>query len=375
MNDRNQATKPNAIQKLISRLKGQPPLAPEVDYSFELDCLKMRKDASTGKYFLMCIYSNRFRDIDKGSAPLHGGEILADAAHQEFMEFLDANPSEAPELWSLHVPGTQRKNRAHWWAYDGAFAYAEFVLEEDEARGIAQFAKQVTPGLSHGFHILKYDFENAVIEKYRTNEISILPLDWAANPWTSVEMIRKELEMGKFPKEKRELLVTLHGEDFAVELEEKSMTTDAVLTAAGVDTKALAAINAKQNEEVEVEIELDETGIVEALQALEQTLGGDIKALATAFKAMAVKIEEHDALLAEVIEEVEDEEEAVQAAAPLGLLASFRPKSVIGNLSAEIPATDPLKKKQPKQAAAASKHMLAGLVDGLYVNGEGSNVH
>lgn len=131
------------LQNLIEKSDSDPLV-------FTKGCLSMRK-GDDGDYYLMCQFSNRWRDRDAWSAPWKGGEIITSDAHREFMAYLDNNPELAPALWSYHVPGTARQRRAHWWDFDGDFSYMEFRLNEDEAKGVKRFVDIYEPGLSHGF--------------------------------------------------------------------------------------------------------------------------------------------------------------------------------------------------------------------------------
>lgn len=327
------------------------------DYSFETDCLRLTKDQSTGDYHLMTIFSNRFRDRDMHAFPEKGGEIISTAAHRKYMAYLDANPDQAPELWSLHIPGTERENRAHWWDFDGDFAYAEFKLTPEEALGVYTFAQQYEPGLSHGFAVYEYDEKEGVIEDYITYEISILPNEWAANPWTTFGLIRKELENMKLTPEKRAALVALHGEGYVAKLESDTGELAKTLGALGVDTKDIfvkeeetpAAEPATTTETPAAPAPaVTEEAIVAALNTLHMALSGEIKGLV----ARIEKLEAQDT----------DRVAAKAAAATPSVLASWQPQSVTQAQKNGIYAQDPLYQKEPVQAAANGGHWFNGFL-------------
>lgn len=356
----------------------------QIDLGFDKGCVKMRKGPD-GNYLLMCQYSNRWRDRDVYSFPQKGGEIITTAAHERYMRWLDENPNKAPELWSVHIPGTQRKNIAHWWGFDGNFAFAEFKLTNEEALGINRFVSIYKPGLSHGFFILKYNFDEGLIEEYITYEISILPVEMAANQWTNFELVQKELMTQMYLQpETRAALVALHGEDYVKDLELKSREFGEMLDKVGVDTKALTTSfqadveeRLKKKKEVEEEkkeepvsltlsaLETLQQEIMGAMQRLHETLSGDIKALKAFAEAQAVRIEQLETQVEEIEEDDEDKVAAKAAAAPKSIFAAWMPGSVIDKEETLVSNRD-TKVKGPKQAAALNgNHMLAGMFGGL----------
>src|SRR5690606_7010366 len=87
---------------------------------------------------------------------------------------------------------------------------------------------------------LKYDADEGLIQEYITYEISILPLEMAANQWTSFELIEKELTKHMYLSDaQRAALVAMHGEDYVKEFESKSRDFAEVLDRVGIDTKGL----------------------------------------------------------------------------------------------------------------------------------------
>lgn len=338
--------------RIIAAMKGSV----EDDLSFTRDNLIMRRSKDGGEYYLMCIFTNRYRDRDVHSAPHKGGEILSGDAHAKYMSILDANPDMAPQLWSLHIPGTERKNRAHWWDYDGHFCYAEFKLDTEEASGISAFVKEYTPGLSHGFFVLKYDEKEAVIEEYFTYEISILPLEWAANQWTTIEMTRKELEM-KLSPERRAALVKLHGEDFVKGIETKGDSMLKLLQDLDVEMKSFQpeketepAAEKKVEKTASAEVSEDspvtQAEVVAAMETLHKAVGADIAELSKNIEKLYDVVKELSADVYERITELStsdtDRLAAKAAAAPISIIANWMPKSVIGSEETKVPANSKL---------------------------------
>lgn len=167
--------------------------------------------------------SNKYMDRE--------GEILTDEAHSDFVAWLDQNPLAAPELWTYHIPGTGRKNKTDFWGYLNGFLLLGGKLTESEAKALLDYKGDL--GMSHGFYVLEK--EGNLINKYRTFEATVLPRKAAANLWTKFTV--KELEDMALTKEQHDMLVNLHGEDFATALESDTSKMSAVLNDAGVQSK------------------------------------------------------------------------------------------------------------------------------------------
>lgn len=170
-------------------------------------------------------------------------EILTDIAHREFIEYLDKNPGKAPELWVWHTPGTARKNKADWWDYAHGFTMYSGLLMEEEAKAYEN--QEVEVGMSHGFYVLQK--VGPYILKYRTFEVSELPLTAAANPYTNFHVLQEEMKE-MFSPAKRRWLVDRLGEEKVASLEGSTEDREKALEAEGVDWKALS-------EEYEKELE------------------------------------------------------------------------------------------------------------------------
>ena len=178
------------------------------------------------------VVSNKFRDRDTRRHAV--GEIITEAAHKEYVAYLDLNPAQAPELWTWHTPGTARKSRADWWDYTGdGFLVMSGPLTDDEAKA---FEANELLGMSHGFYPLERDEKQGLILKYRTFEVSELPPQFVANEWTDFAAIRKELTMA-FNPDKRAALVKRFGEAKVAEREGKTGEMAKALEAIGAEWK------------------------------------------------------------------------------------------------------------------------------------------
>ncbi len=272
-------TKDTLWQRFTGWLKGlavQPELAAPVHSSFVV----LKDDA--GNYRWLGRVSNNFRDLD--------GEIITEAAHKEFVAYLDAHPGQAPELWTWHVPGTARAARADWWDYADGFLTLSGPLTSAEAKAFAEDDEPL--GMSHGFFPLARDVRDRLILKYRTFEASELPLLSAANPFTGFDVMRKELTM-PFSKDKRALLVKRLGEAQVAQLEAGNAEMQKALAEIGVESKD-AAPQAKQADMDACMEKHKKMGHDEATahkMCLEETGDGE-KSLAAEVKALAGAVAE-----------------------------------------------------------------------------------
>ena len=139
--------------------------------------------STSGPYLWFAMWSNKYRDRD------YPPEILAEAAHIDYVKAVNDGTWPYPELWIYHVPGSA------W----GDATYVDY----DKANGIAIAGGTVRPGLeavaealnstpasilvSHGMsrkETRRDDSDPTVLTRYRTKEISPLPDFAAANELT-----------------------------------------------------------------------------------------------------------------------------------------------------------------------------------------------
>jgi len=227
-------------RKLLDILCPKPAEKKEEPVSLNVNSsLVLVKDVN-GNYHAIGIVTNKWRDRDANANPRNGGEIITEAAHKEFMEYLDAHPEEAPVLLAWHTDGTEVTSRAQWWAYKDGFVMMDWPLTEAEAQAIQKADKEFGPlGMSHGFITVEpKDVQNGLIHKYRSQEASHLPLKWAANIFTDFAVVRMEAKnMSKFPDEKRKYLAAVFGEETTSKLETETEERAKALEASGVQSK------------------------------------------------------------------------------------------------------------------------------------------
>lgn len=185
--------------------------------------------------------TNKWRDRDSHADPVHGGEILTEAAHQEFIAWVDKNPARRmPALWPWHTKEGAHQQKADWMDYADGFLCLSGPLTDDEAKAITRVADEFDLGMSHGFYAIGRDRKHGHITKYRAFEVSYLPLEDAANPWTDFVTIEKEVDEMGFSDSKRRMLALLAGEEFAAEVEGETAAKAEMLEQAGIDSKETA---------------------------------------------------------------------------------------------------------------------------------------
>lgn len=189
------------------------------------NAIVIEKDAK-GDWRWVGWVTNNFKDTDE--------DILCKESHQEYVSFLDSNPHMAPTFITWHTPETARQNLPDFWTYENGFLVMSGKLTEKEAQNLLEASVATDLGMSHGTLVLSRDPKDPrVITKYRMYEVSDLPLENAANPFTALETLSKEANMDKLA-----YLAQFIGKDRAKELiEDKTAEAQQALQNAGVESK------------------------------------------------------------------------------------------------------------------------------------------
>lgn len=173
-------------------------------------------------------YSNNYMDREQ--------EIVSEEAHKEFVAYLKQYPDRMPAFWSWHIPGTSRAADADYIDYIDGFMIASGPLTAEEAD---QLSKSIEyddgkTGMSHGMFVLERDpGRKEIITKYRSYEISDLPLANAANGFTSINST-KEVKM---TDEKFNRLAETIGEKEAKKIFDQIGDSKETLEALGIESK------------------------------------------------------------------------------------------------------------------------------------------
>ena len=218
------------IEKIVDKLKPKKKEQEEIKSSGFV----VEKDLK-GQHRWFGWVSNKYRDRD--------GEIISEAAHKEFIEWVYKDAAaRMPQLWLWHTPKTAMKERADWIDYADGFLHASGPLTEKEAKMLEGIDD---PGMSHGFFCNK---ENDIINKYRSFEGSVLPLKYVANEWTDFATLQQEAK-DMFNPQKREFLVGRLGEEKVAELEASTKDRVEILKELGIEFKEAEEIPVVVKEE------------------------------------------------------------------------------------------------------------------------------
>jgi len=192
----------------------------------ERSAVVVEKDASGGWRAVMWP-SNNFKDLD--------GEIISEKAHQEYVEWVSKNMDVAPVFLTWHKAGTRRAAQVDFAGYEHGFLIMSAPLTEKEAAGLLRAQTLTDVGMSHGSFVLERDGSDPrVITKYRMVEVSDLPIENAANPFTDFETLLKEADM-----DTKQYLASVLGSDEEAEKHMKKMLEkQEALRKAGVEEKA-----------------------------------------------------------------------------------------------------------------------------------------
>lgn len=160
-------------------------------------------------------------------------DILAKSAHEKYVAFLDENPECAPVFLSWHTPGTAREHTVDFWMETDGALIMSGILTEDEAAGLLTVQKEIDLGMSHQAFALRLDPDDSrVVTDYWIYEVSDLPTDKAANPFTMLETMTKEVGMDKL-----EYLTQIMGSEKAKAYLEKTSQIQKNLKDAGITSK------------------------------------------------------------------------------------------------------------------------------------------
>jgi hypothetical protein len=188
------------------------------------------KDAQ-GNWRWMTLTSNMWRDRD--------GEIIPGDAHEGAVSYAERT-KDMPDLRLWHVPGS-RIGVADWVDFTHGFVLHSGSFDkgmEDVAESLATTEEPL--GVSHGFYHNKAE-DSDTYPWYRDFEVSVLPLEKAANQWTEFTADNtKEVAMG-LTDERRGFLVKHIGEGRVTALEKLLEEKEEDLKSGKVDFKEVLA--------------------------------------------------------------------------------------------------------------------------------------
>lgn len=226
----------SVTEGIKTAIRGIIPLIKKAADQFEISSLDSTRSSIVvekdlqGNYRAVMWPTNNFEDLDH--------DIITEAAHEEYVEWVNKNMDLSPVFTHWHMPELVRKNKTDFVSYSNGFMLASAPLEKDEAIGLMNSQLVNDLGMSHGTIPLEWHKEGnqRIITKYRMVEMSDLPLKNAANPFTDFEIISKEAQMK--PEELEKYLSSFVGEDKAKQYLEKGIGKQTALRDAGVKEAA-----------------------------------------------------------------------------------------------------------------------------------------
>jgi hypothetical protein len=331
-----------------------------IDVSLQKNAFMIEKDAK-GDWRWIGNPSNNFIDWQE--------DIIEKSAHQNYVAFLDDNPSLAPVFMTWHTPGTARTYPADFWMEQDGALIMSGKLTEDEASALFRVQKEVDLGMSHQAFALRLSDDPRVVTHYWMYEVSDLPRDSAANPFTSLETITKEVGMDKL----QYLTEMMGSEEKAKAYLEKTSQMQKQLTEAGITSKEkeaeavsgqqsappapvavpldMKAIMDQVSKELDIEglnafvaqaqENIEKVGILEGL--VKQLQGSDEEKLAAALTPPAARFawtREHRASQSDATKlkkEKADEDETLSKAAP-GVPPGYWLSELTGTMPIDAPA-------------------------------------
>ncbi len=346
------AAKPSLLTRLSQTL-GLSPAPTPVKQGFFVS------KAANGELRWFARYSNAWEDRDK--------EILTEAAHKEYVEWVNSPAGVMPELWLWHTKGT-RFGEADWVDFADGFAHASGVVDSTPAAKAAvayleSQAKENKLGVSHGF-VCKQT--GKYVHQYRTFEISVLPRDRAA-VWTAdFNMLddtnNKEIAMA-FTADRRKWLVDALGEDTVKTLESNSETAAKELRTLGVEYKeadpVVAEEAAKETKQQDVLVALAEQ--IGSLGTAINTIVESVKSIKTEVAAIKATEDEKisDAFLSKVSKALSGAQRPTESAA--NVVTDEKTKAAAGLPGALQPGDDFFAKELMKSFNFASGLPASGV--------------
>lgn len=266
------------VTRLLPRRKAQPEPA-----------FKVFK-TTDGKMAWVARFSGKWIDREN--------EIIAEAAHDRYVERVQSGKVAPPELWMWHAKGTRHGQAVAVWKSGGFVLAAGYIDDTAEGRRAFDYYQKNSGKikLSHMFHYPTETKIDGVYYEYNTIEITTLPDGAEAFPYTSFE----EIQTMTLPEQARTMIQEALG-DAALE---RATAAD---KAAENDTKTLEAqgIASKQTN-------YDGSAVLSAAQKTQAALDDvqtRLKALETASET-ATKLQQSLDLLANAVKTLTDQQTA-----------------------------------------------------------------
>lgn len=250
-----EAQEETLIQKIVKRVKDlltpNGPVQSEDEVEEPVKPIVFIKE-SDDRYRFFTLFTNCFKDAHR--------EIISDAAHREYVEWVNTSKLY-PELHLWHAGSKSKWGQVDWVDYTDGFVAASGLVDQGKEY-IVEGLKELEISVSHGF--IGIATKDDVIVRYRTFEVSPLPLGNAANKWVDFNF-RKDREM-PFSEQRKKWLKEIAKVDDSViaDWEHATDKLSANLKSLGIEYK----------EEGETDIVSTFSKHTEALNSLAETVTG-----------------------------------------------------------------------------------------------------
>jgi len=326
------------------------------------------KDAETGEYRWLGVYSNKFRDDDSPS------EILAEKAHLHFIEQVEKGQLAYPDLYVWHIPVPVGK--ADLLAFDDAgFSIAAGVVKEEFAIALSNTSHDLA--MSHGMpakSIRRDAADNSVIVEYVTTEVSVLPRFAAANKMTGFYILNDEEEakMAIIPEKKRQQVAELLGSDLTEQLETDLASRSSKALAEGVEFKEENQQVEEDDQETEAAEEKTEEIVAEVEEVVEEPVAGAEGEAEESVDPDAGEVEEFDEDESAEVEEKSDKEELAGTLATIVATLTAQNKQIMeavmalgSRVDAVEGAADEVQKSDEERIAQLAASTPAASLDAM----------
>lgn len=214
------------------------------------------------------------------------GEIIAERAHEAYVDRVAKGITSLPELWMWHAKGTKHGQAVAVWKA-GGFVCAAGYFDDNEVGKSAFAYYQKNSGkikLSHMFHYPSVAKIDGVYHEYNTIEITTLPDGAEAFPYTNFE----EIQTMALPQYAKDMIGEALGADVlaaAVALDGKALSDTVKMDAAGIASKNYDNYDGSQ--------------LVEAAQKI-QSSGSELTELKTRLETAETALKAYEGLSATV---------------------------------------------------------------------------
>ena len=320
--------KPGVVERLLKAIKNIRKSKPQDD------AFSVFKGAD-GNWHWHAIFTNNFEDLEQ--------EILTEKAHDNYIARLDMGLVPMPVLQRWHTPGTEHGKARILWR-DGHFVHAAGDFDEtpNGEKALAYYRKNTGKSkMSHGFTVPEWAFDGKHYDDYNAFEITTLPPNAAANPYTSFEEI-KEMAM---TDEKRRDLEAMFGKERVAEIEAKDSERGKALEDLKIQYKDFANIEAKKPEAVKPETEKALTAVygelVGNISEVVEIVGLQAKAIAAKDTQIAALKAEKDTQVSQLQKSI-DELRTIVNAPPKRASQDDSTINTDTTLKDKLPSADPL---------------------------------